>query len=74
MIESAAGSQVQEGLSSTSSTVSNVQHVIRASDAVAEITQSSSTLDDSEEDRALEREPELSTEKYSTSVEVNFNN
>jgi hypothetical protein len=71
--ESKDGSQVQEVLCGTSSNISNVQHVIKASDTVTEITNSttsSSTLQDKGEDRFLEGESELSTEKYSISVEV----
>ncbi|XP_062154994.1 uncharacterized protein LOC133863038 isoform X2 [Alnus glutinosa] len=71
--ESKDGSQVQEVLCGTYSNISNVQHVIKASDTVTEITNSTtscSTLQDKGEDGVLEGESELSTEKYSISVEV----
>ncbi|XP_059455927.1 uncharacterized protein LOC132186121 [Corylus avellana] len=71
--ESEDRSQVQEVVCGTSSNISNVQHVIKASDAVTEITNStisSSTFQDNGEERVLEGESELSTEKHSISVEM----
>jgi activating signal cointegrator complex subunit 1 len=67
--ESEDRSQVQEVLCGTSSNISNVQ----ASDTVTGITNStisSSTFQDNGEERILEGESELSTEKHSISVEV----
>ncbi|KAG7997761.1 hypothetical protein I3843_01G226100 [Carya illinoinensis] len=71
IVEPEDGDEVLEVPCSTSSNVSNVQHVIKAADAVTEATDSTiscSALQGGSEDTVLEGESELS--KHSVSIKV----
>ncbi|XP_031277805.1 uncharacterized protein LOC116136225 isoform X2 [Pistacia vera] len=71
-VDSEDASQIQEVQCSTSSNVTDAQHVMKV-EAVTEVTDStlsSHTLQDNVEDRAVEGQSDLSAEKHSLSLEI----
>lgn len=73
-VESEDASQIQEVRCSTSSDVSEAQHVMKV-EAVTEVTDStlsSHTLQDNVNNKTAEGQSDLSAEKHSLSLEVNF--